>query len=114
MEKLEIGKCYANVRFDKQGVAQLNSVFKAYPSNDPKFGDLIFFEGITLWGSVFGSRESGYMSKNRHNCIEIPEEEFQKIWYLWKVYKESLEAAIDKLQNSTLIKMFSEFNVQVS
>lgn len=111
MEKLEVGKCYASVRFDKQGVAQLNSVFKAYPCNDPRFGSLIYFKGISVSGSVFGSLESGYMSKDRHNCIEIPEEEFQKIWHLWKVYEESLETAVDKLQNSTLIKMFSEFNV---
>lgn len=111
MEKLEVGKCYASVRFDRQGIAQLNSVFKVYPCDDHRFGDLIFFKGISLKGPVYGSRDTGYMGKDRNGYIEIPEEEFQKILHLRQVYEESLDVAVNKLENSALIKMFSEFNV---
>lgn len=104
MKELEIGKCYASVRFNKQGIAEIRNVFKVYPSNDPRFGNLIHFEGISLSSSVFGSHESGYMSKDRDCNIEISEEEFQKIWHLWQIYQESLDVAVNKLQNSVFEK----------
>ncbi len=104
MKDLEIGKCYVSVRFNKQGIAEIHNVFKVYSSSDPRFGDLIHFKGISLSGSVFGSYESGYMSKDR-DCVEISEEEFQKIWHLWQIYQESLDVAVNKLQNSVFEKM---------
>ena len=102
MEKLEVNKCY--VIISNRGI--IKSVVKTFPSYDKRFKNFIKLESINLRSYEFGAIEVSYLRPDVSNImalelikyVEIPEEEYQKFYHLWKVYCKSLESARLKLE----------------
>lgn len=101
MEKLEAGKCYALLI--SKGISE---VVKVFPSDNKRFDKFFKTESISLRHYEFGIMQVAYLHKDvTRDCIEIPEEEYQKFYHLWEVYCKSLEIAKLKLEKELKVSI---------